>query len=69
MPTAFIITAEYDPLCEQGEALAARYEDSGVATTLTRYPGAIHGFATFPVPMAATVMAQITEWLRSEYGQ
>lgn len=68
LPPAFIVTAEYDPLCEQGEALAARYEASGVATILTRYDGAIHGFATFPVPMAGTVMAQISEWLRSEYG-
>lgn len=67
LPRAFVITAEYDPLCEQGEALAARLEASGVDTTLTRYDGAIHGFATYQVPMRKQVMAEITAWLRQNY--
>lgn len=67
LPPAFIITAEYDPLCEQGEALAQRYRESGVPTELTRYDGAIHGFATFPVPMQDAALDQIAAWLRSNY--
>lgn len=68
LPPVFMITAEYDPLCAQGEALAARYEESGVATTLTRYDGAIHGFVTFPTPMGGEAVAQINSWLRENYA-
>ncbi len=67
LPPVFMITAEYDPLCEQGEALAGRYRADGVETTLSRYDGAIHGFATFPVPMRERAMEEITAWLRANY--
>jgi acetyl esterase len=63
LPPTLLVTAEYDPLCAQGEALAARYGEAGVAVTHTRYDGAIHGFATFPVPMRDELQRQVARWL------
>jgi acetyl esterase len=69
LPACLLVTAEYDPLCEQGEAYAARLAQSGVDASLRRYDGAIHGFATFPVPMQNRVVHEIADWLRSHYSK
>ena len=44
MPPAIVITAQYDPLRDEGEAYGKRLVENGVAATITRYNGAFHGF-------------------------
>lgn len=44
LPPVHIITAEFDPLCDEGEALYQHMTEQGVVCTCSRYLGVIHGF-------------------------
>jgi len=44
MPPALVVTAQFDPLRDEGEAYGKRLVENGVNTTITRFNGQFHAF-------------------------
>lgn len=47
LPPAYIITAQFDPLRDEGELYGKKLHNSGVTVKTTRYNGVMHGFVSF----------------------
>ncbi|MFM0071255.1 alpha/beta hydrolase [Paraburkholderia sediminicola] len=67
---AWIATAEYDPLSDEGDAYAEKLRAVGNPVTLKRYPGMIHEFFKMGgfVPDVAQAHADAAAALRAAFG-
>jgi acetyl esterase len=68
LPRAFVVTAEYDVLRDEGQAYARRMEAEGVDVTHVFAAGMNHGFAAsaneFPyLPQAKELLRRVAGWV------
>jgi acetyl esterase len=70
LPPAFVITAECDPLRDDGEAYAEKLRAVGIAARSKRYAGMFHGFMSFPgvLPEAGEAFEDAGAALRQALG-
>ena len=66
LPPSLVVTAEYDPLRDQGEAYADALADAGVAVTSVRVRGVTHGFIGLP-GIGGDTYAMVGGYLRKAF--
>ena len=65
-PPSLVVTAEKDPLRDDGKRLGIQLRQAGVSVTYKHYPEEAHGFACSegPTPGHRDVIALTTQWLK-----
>ncbi len=69
LPDTLIITAEADPLKDEGEVYGNKLKEAGINVTITEYKGVPHGFITMDkiTNKADAAINQISLYLQSQF--
>jgi acetyl esterase/lipase len=71
LPRAYVLTAGYDPLCDEGIAYARRLREAGVEVEHRHMPGQIHGFLLMGklVHAAAPALDDVAAGLKASFDR
>jgi acetyl esterase len=67
LPPALVLTAEFDPLLDQGIAYARRLGEARVQVDHRHYAGAIHGFFGMPTAIGRRAVSEACTWLSAAF--
>ena len=65
LPPAYVMTAELDPLRDEGIEYAMRLLHAGVSVELHQFAGAFHGFDLLPTAISRRAADEQVDWLRA----
>jgi acetyl esterase len=70
LPPAYVLTAGYDPLSDEGEAYANKLEAAGITVTRRHFAGQIHGFITMGrvIDAAGVALAEAGDALKAAFA-
>jgi acetyl esterase len=63
LPPTYVMTAELDPLRDDGLRYAARLLEAGVSVELHQFGGAFHGFDLFPTAVSRRALDEQVAWV------
>lgn len=67
LPPSLLVTAGFDPLCDDGINYVRKLQQAGVATTHLHFAGQVHGFVSLTrvIDEGTRAVAQIADWLKA----